>query len=117
MKTIDSIVESRIKKMLPLLDEKQKRIYLATEVEGLGYGGLKAVHELTRVSQTTISRGKKELREGTIEHNRIRKHGGGWKPIVQKYGTIQKEIERIIGNNTRGNPEKVIVPDVQCLLN
>jgi hypothetical protein len=36
---MDSIVENRIKKMLPLLDEKQKRIYLATEAEGLGRGG------------------------------------------------------------------------------
>ncbi|MHB9292421.1 hypothetical protein Holit_01518 [Hollandina sp. SP2] len=73
---MDSIVESRIKKMLPLLDEKQKRIYLATEAEGLGYGGLRAVHELTGVSQTTIIRGRKELREGTIEQSRIRKRGG-----------------------------------------
>ncbi|MDR1315291.1 MAG: hypothetical protein LBK13_00335 [Spirochaetales bacterium] len=62
-----------------LLDEKQKRIYLATEVEGLGHGGFKAVHELTGVSQTTIIRGKKELREDTIEHTRIRKRGGGRK--------------------------------------
>ena len=37
--------------MLPLLDEKQKRIYLATEAEGLGYGGIKAIHELTGMSQ------------------------------------------------------------------
>jgi hypothetical protein len=35
---MDSIVESRIKKMLPLLDEKQKRIYLAAEAESLGRG-------------------------------------------------------------------------------
>jgi hypothetical protein len=43
---------------------KTKKIYLA---EGLGYGGLKAVHELTGVSKTSIIRGKKELREGAIE--------------------------------------------------
>jgi hypothetical protein len=40
-------------------DKKQKRIYLAAEAEGLGHGGLKAVHELTGVSQTTIITKKK----------------------------------------------------------
>jgi transposase len=105
---MDSIVENRIKTLLPLLDEKQKRLYLATEAEGLGHGGLKAVHELTGVSQTTIIRGKRELREGTIEHTRIRKCGGGRKTVVQKYENIQEELEKIIGNNTVGNPEKVI---------
>jgi hypothetical protein len=95
--------------MLPLLDEKQKRIYLAAEVEGLGYGGLKAVHELTGVSQTTIIRGKKEVSEGTIEHNRVRKRGGGRKTMVQKYRAIQQEIESILGKDTLGNPEKVLL--------
>jgi transposase len=105
---MDSIVENRIKTLLPLLDEKQKRICLATEAASLGHGGLKAVHELTGVSQTTILRGKKEVREGAIEHNRIRRPGGGRKKIVQKYSNIQEEIENILGNNTVGNPEKVI---------
>jgi hypothetical protein len=83
-----------------LLDEKQKRIYLAKEAEGLGYGGLKAVYELTGMSKTTIVRGKKELREGSVEHNRIRKCGGGRKPIAQKYGAIQQEIEKLSGKDT-----------------
>jgi hypothetical protein len=65
-KTMDSIVENRIKTMLPLLDEKQKRIYLAAEAESLGYGGLKAVHELTGVSKTTIIRGKKNYRKALL---------------------------------------------------
>jgi transposase len=105
---MDSIVEKRIKTLCPLLNEKQKRIYLAAEVEGLGHGGLKAVHELTGTSKTTIIRGKKELLEGNIEHDRIRKVGGGRKTIMEKYGNIQEEIEKITGNNTAGDPEKVI---------
>jgi transposase len=114
---MDGIVENRIRTLLPLLDEKQKRIYLVTEAEGLGHGGLKAVHELTGVSQTTIIRGKKELRGGTIEHTRIRKRGGGRKTIVQKYETIQQELEKIIGNDTLGNPEKVILWTTKSMRN
>ena len=114
---MDSIVENRIKTMLPLLDEKQKRIYLATEAEGLGYGGLKAVHELTGVSKTTIIRGKRELAEGAVEHKRIRRSGGGRKTIAQKYGNIQEEIAKIVGNDTLGNPEKVLLWTTKSLRN
>jgi transposase len=103
--------------MLPLLDEKQKRIYLATEANSLGRGGLKAVHELTGVSKTTIIRGKRELQEGNVEYNRVRKSGGGRKTIAQKYGDIQEEIKKIIENNTIGNPGKVVLWTTKSLRN
>ena len=114
---MDSIVEDRIKTMLPLLDEKQKRIYLAAEAEGLGYGGLKAIHELTGVSKTTIIKGKKEIQEGTIDYKRIRRSGGGRKAIEQKYGSIKEELEKIVGDNTLGNPEKIILWTTKSLRN
>jgi transposase len=114
---MDSVAKNRIKIMLPLLDEKQKRIYLATEAEGLGYGGLKSIHELTGVSKTTIIRGKKELKEGVVVHDRIRKTGGGRKLITQKYSNIQKEIEKIVSNDTLGNPEKIIYWTTKSLRN
>jgi transposase len=69
------------------------------------------------VSQTTIIRGKKELSEGTIEHNRVRKRGGGRKTMVQKYSAIQQEIESIIGKDTLGNPEKVLLWTTKSLRN
>jgi transposase len=114
---VDIVVEKRIMTMLPLLDEKQRRIYLATEVKSLGYGGLKAIHELTGVSMTTIIRGKKELQEGSIEQTRVRKSGGGRKTIVQKYSSIQKEIEKIIESSTLGSPEKILLWTTKSLRN
>ena len=114
---MESVVENRIKTMLPLLDEKQKRIYLATEAEGLGRGGVKAVHELTGVSKTTIIKGKKELQEGKIEKDRVRRGGGGRKSITKKYDGIKEEIEKIVGSDTLGNPEKVLLWTTKSLRN
>jgi transposase len=114
---MDRIVESQIRTMLPLLDEKQKRIYLATEAAGLGHGGVKAVHDLTGVSKTTIIRGKKELQEGDIEQSRVRKSGGGRKTIVQKYDGIKDEIDRIVGIDTCGDPERVLCWTTKSLRN
>jgi transposase len=103
--------------MLPLLNEKQRRLYLATEATGLGYGGLMAVHELTGISVTTIRKGKKELQERKVEQDRVRKSGGGRKTIVQKYGNIQGEIERIIDDSTLGNPENTLLWTTKSLRN
>ena len=114
---MDGIVENRIMTMLPYLDEKQKRIYLATEAESLGYGGVKAVHKLTGMSKTTIIKGKKELQEGTVEQGRVRKVGGGRKAIREKYNDIEAEIERIIENSTLGNPEKILLWTTKSLRN
>jgi hypothetical protein len=66
---MDSTTENRIMTLLPFLDEKQRRLYLAAEVESIGFGGLKAIHELTGVSKKTIIRGKKELAEMLLRKN------------------------------------------------
>ena len=114
---MDSVAANRIRTMLPLLDEKQKRIYLATEAEGLGRGGLKAIFELTGVSQTTIIKGKKELQAGTIAQGRVRKSGGGRKTITQKYDNIKNEIEKLVGGETFGDPERVLLWTTKSLRN
>ena len=115
---MDSMTQTRIQRMLPLLDEKQRRLYLAAEVEGLGHGGLKAVHELTGVSKTTIIRGQRELKDGIGKNDeRVRKSGGGRKPVTQKHQNIKEEIEKIIEDSTAGNPEDVILWTTKSLRN
>jgi hypothetical protein len=93
--------------MLPLLNEKQKRLYLATEAEVLGWGGVKAISQLTGVSQTTIIKGKKEINSGEIilGNTRIRKEGGGRKKIEDTQQGLKDALERLIDTDTFGNPE------------
>ena len=109
-KDIDSLVVivERVTTVLPHLDEKRKRIYLAAEAKSIGHGGVKFIHEITGVSQTTIIKGKKELESKEIGNNdRIRKTGGGRKKITQKYEGIKSEIAQIVGAETYGDPEQV----------
>ena len=53
--------EDKILTMLPLLIERQRRIYLASEATALGRGGIKDISRLTGVSRSTIIKGKKEI--------------------------------------------------------
>jgi len=79
---MDKSTENKIRKMLPLLNEKQKRLYLASEAEAMGYGGISAVSRVSGVSRVTISQGVKELKAEKAAESKIessRKKGGGRK--------------------------------------
>jgi len=79
---MDENTENKIRKMLPLLNEKQKRLYLASEAEAIGYGGISAVSRISGVSRVTISQGIKELKGENVPESKIessRKKGGGRK--------------------------------------
>ena len=54
-------LRNKIQKILPILNEKQKRIFLASEAQSLGYGGISKISKLSGVSRPTISQGIKEL--------------------------------------------------------
>jgi transposase len=115
---MDSGLAVKINTMLPLLDEKQKRIFLALEANALGRGGLKLVHEISGVSQTTIIRGKKELADrDTMKNARVRKPGGGRKKITDKYADIKDEIEKIVADTTYGNPGNPLTWTTKSLRN
>jgi len=115
---MDSILAMKINTMLPLLDEKQKRIFLALEANAIGRGGVKLIHEISGVSQTTIIRGKKDLEKKDADNKaRIRKPGGGRKKITDKYGDIKEEIEKIVADTTYGNPENPLTWTTKSLRN
>ncbi|GHU15543.1 hypothetical protein FACS189449_13220 [Alphaproteobacteria bacterium] len=51
-------------KMLELLDERERRLFLANEAIAYGYGGISAISRISGVSRTTITAGIKELKSG-----------------------------------------------------
>jgi len=98
---------SRISTMLPLLGEKQRRIFLATEAITLGYGGVKAVSAISGMSRTTITQGIKEIEMGeanNLDSGRNRRKGGGRKPISEKYPGLKEAIASIVDAHTKGSP-------------
>ena len=100
-------MKDKFDRMLPLLNERQKRIYLALEAISLGYGGFTKVSRLSGVSRPTILLGKKELEQEPIEmpEGRIRKQGGGRKKIYLKQPSVISELDKLVDPETRGDPE------------
>lgn len=99
-------INQKLDRVLPFLNEKQQRIYLASEAEYIGFGGVTAISKASGVSRPTIILGKKELKEGLIEppHERIRKKGGGRKKLFEKDPGILLELDKLVDPVTRGDP-------------
>lgn len=88
--------------MLPNLNEKQKRLYVASEALRRGYGGISTVSRESGISRVTITNGIKEVRTGAPLDGRIRKKGGGGKKHAQTQHGITDAIKKAA--RPKGNP-------------
>ena len=66
----DKALQKRMGIMLPLLNERQSRIYLGAEAESIGRGGISTVHKLSGANRRTIAAGVKEIVAGVKENYR-----------------------------------------------
>lgn len=66
------------------LDEKQRRLYAGLESLKLGYGGDRRIAEFIDMDSHTVAKGRRELLAQDLESDRIRKAGGGRKPVEKK---------------------------------
>ena len=67
-----------------ILDERQRRLYAGLESFKLGHGGDRKIADLLGLDAHTVSKGRRELFSQDFETNRIRKNGGGRKPVEKK---------------------------------
>ena len=114
---------NKINKMLPHLDERQRRLYLASEAEALGEGGATEISKIFGVQPNTLTAGKRDLNSGEVlttddgKYFRTRHKGGGRKTIIEKNPEIVKTLEELVDNNSFGNPENPLKWTTKSLRN
>ena len=119
----NNALTKRIQTVVSMLNERQKRIYLAAEAEALGWGGKGIVSEIAGVDKNTLTAGQKDLNRFREEDDygvflvndiegangdgyvRTRSKGGGRKTIEQNQPGITKALLSLVENSTYGNPE------------
>src|SRR5450756_2293896 len=74
--------------LAPLMDERMRRQWAASEAQTFGWGGVSAVSDATGMSRNTIRKGIAELevrrkRPKAVEDCRVRREGGGRKPLTE----------------------------------
>lgn len=86
------------------LNERQWRIFLGTEAEKIGLGGLIKVSRLSGSDVKTIRRGKTDMRKPILQ-GRIRKAGGGRKKLKETDKTLVADLED--GLEPKGDPMSI----------
>ena len=120
---IDEKTIKRVKQVLPILNETQRRIYLAAEAEALGHGGITQISMITGVSRVTITAGAKDLKENRNsavpgEGNMpIRHEGSGRKPIEITQPGIREALESLMETATFGDPQGPLLWTTKSLRN
>ena len=86
-------IRDRFTALSPHLNERERRLFAATEAAAAGYGGIVAVSGATGIAVSTIGRGLKDLAEaGGLLAGRVRRAGGGRKPLVVSNPDLLREL-------------------------
>lgn len=107
MKIVEWLGE-KYEALAPLLTERSKRLWAATEAASLGRGGIAAVMLATGMSSATVNKGLAEL-EGAIEtpaDGRVRRPGGGRKSVRESQPGFSRALAELVEPTTRGDPER-----------
>jgi hypothetical protein len=110
METND-VIKTRIETVIPILDERQRRIYLSAEAHSIGWGGISKIAILASVTRRTIAKGETDLfiAKDDATKNRIRKEGGGRKKTTELQPEILQAIENIVSPHTLGDPMNPLI--------
>jgi hypothetical protein len=104
-------VQQKYRSLSPIMDEKLRRRWAASEALALGWGGITAVAEATGLSHNTIRMGIAENHSSEADPNdpandpAVRRPGGGRKRLAQRDRTLLIDLESLVNPSTRGDPQ------------
>jgi hypothetical protein len=97
-------------RVLPLLDERSRRLVLGMAAEAEGKGGTGRVAALTGASWQTVANGKAELAaEQELPAGRTRRPGGGRKTLAWADPGLVPALEGLVRDACRGDPGSPLV--------
>jgi hypothetical protein len=92
------------------LNERQRRLWAASEARAAGRGGIAATARATGISVPTIRKGIAELESGErLDAGRVRRRGGGRHALIDVDPTLLKDLERLVEAGRRGDPESLLL--------
>ena len=115
MNTEDAI-RSRFAALKDQLDERQIRIFAASEANAFGYGGILIVSKITGLAPSTIGRGLKDIMEPDLLTGVIRRPGAGRHSVADACSTLLDDLRIIVEPLTMGDPLRpcgTIKPEAQ----
>lgn len=102
---MQEVIAKKFSMMKNELNERQRRLWAASEAMAIGYGGVSQVARATGMSQTTIAKGIRELKSGEgLEPGRVRRAGGGRKKLTETQPGLSEALQSLVEPTAKGDP-------------
>jgi hypothetical protein len=105
------VIRAKFEALKPVMNERTRRLWAATEARAIGRGGITRVSQATGLSPVTIRAGLSQLErpaEPEAAHateGRVRRPGGGRKPLTHHDPGLLSALEALVEPLTRGDPQ------------
>ncbi len=102
---MEEIIARKFQVLVEELNERQRRLWAASEAMCLGHGGVSLVAGATGLTRPTINRGIKELEnDQRLSGNRCRREGGGRKKSTEKQPELLPSLDALVEPTAKGDP-------------
>jgi hypothetical protein len=103
-------VREKFLALAPMMDERMRRQWAATEAMALGWGGVSTVASATGLARNTIAVGVRDLERRRAHPDesvgdRVRSSGGGRKKLTEIDPGLRAALDALVDPMTRGHPE------------
>ena len=106
--TTVEVIRAKFEAPKPVMDERTRRLWAATEAQAIGRGGITRVSQATGISHVTIRAGLSQLGQppapGAMT-GRVRRPGGGRKMLTHHDPGLLAALESLVEPLTRGDPQ------------
>src|SRR3970282_2229865 len=98
----ESALTTKYRSLFEHLDERQRRLVAAADATQLGRGGVSTVARCAGLSRPTIHKGLQELGRAPLPAGRVRRPGGGRRPVRGGSPALWVALERVLEAAARG---------------
>jgi hypothetical protein len=103
------VIGEKFRALAGELNERQRRLWAASEARAAGRGGIAATARATGLAVDTIRKGVAELESGQrVDPGRVRRPGGGRRRLSESDPGLLVDLERLVDEDCRGDPESLL---------
>jgi hypothetical protein len=106
---VEAIIREKFVALAPVMDERTRRLWAATEAKALGHSGQTLVARATGMSRSTLHLGLRELERDAapalVPGQRVRRRGAGRKALTERDPTLVAALETMVEPTSRGDPQ------------
>ena len=106
---VEAIIREKFVALAPVMDERTRRLWAATEAKALGHSGQTLVARATGMSRSTLHLGLRELERDAAPalapSQRVRRRGAGRKALTERDPTLVAALETLVEPTSRGDPQ------------